>query len=50
MVSEVEVLVHVDDVVQVLRVFPLHDVQDLQLHQRLVVEPRGQRSEFRGQI
>lgn len=31
-VAEVEVLLHVDDVVQVVLVFPLHRVQDLQLN------------------
>lgn len=39
MVAEVEVLLHVDDVVQVVLVFALDDVQDLQLHQSLVMEP-----------
>lgn len=39
MIAEVEVLLHVDDVVQVVLVFPLYDVQDLQLDQSLVMEP-----------
>lgn len=39
MIAEVEVLLHVDDVVQVVLVFPLYDVQNLQLDQSLVVEP-----------
>lgn len=39
MIAEVEVLLHVDDVVQVVLVFPLYDVQNLQLDQSLVMEP-----------
>lgn len=39
MIAEVEVLLHVDDVVQVVLVFPLDDVQNLQLDQSLVMEP-----------
>lgn len=41
-VSEVEVLLHVDDVVQVVFVFPLYYIQDLQLDQSLVVKPAGE--------
>lgn len=39
MVAEVEVLFHVDDVVEVVFVFPLYYIQDLQLNQSLVMEP-----------
>lgn len=39
MIAEVEVLLHVDDVVQVVLVFPLYDVENLQLHQSLVMKP-----------
>lgn len=39
MISEVEVLLHVDDVVEVVFVFPLYYVQDLQLNQSLVMKP-----------
>lgn len=39
MISEVKVLLHVDDVVEVVFVFPLYYIQDLQLNQSLVVEP-----------
>lgn len=39
MISEVEVLLHVDDVVEVVFVFPLYHIQDLQLHKSLVMKP-----------
>lgn len=39
MIAEVEVLLHVDDVVEVVFVFPLYHVQDLQLDQSLVMKP-----------
>lgn len=39
MIAEVEVLLHVYDVVEVVFVFPLYDVQDLQFDQSLVVKP-----------
>lgn len=39
MISEVEVLLHVDDVVEVVFVFPLYHIQDLQLNQSLVMKP-----------
>lgn len=39
MISEVEVLLHVDDIVEVVFVFPLYHVQDLQLHESLVMKP-----------
>lgn len=39
MVAEIEVLLHVDDVVQVVLVFPLYHIQDLQLNQSLVMKP-----------
>lgn len=39
MIAEVEVLVHVDDIVEVVPVFPLYYIQDLQLNQCLVVKP-----------
>ena len=45
-VSEVEVLLHVDDVVEVVLVFPLDHIQDLQLHQSLVVKPMGKCAEL----
>lgn len=45
MIAEVEVLLHVDDVVQVVLVFALYDVQDLQLDQSLVVEPARMETE-----
>lgn len=38
-ISEVEVLLHVDDVVEVVFVFPLYHIQDLQLNQSLVMKP-----------
>lgn len=38
-VSEVEVLLHVDDVVAVVPVLPPDGVEDFQLHEGLVVEP-----------
>lgn len=39
MVPEVEVLLHVNDVVLVVSVLPSQRIQDLQLHHGLVVEP-----------
>lgn len=39
MIAEVEVLLHVDDVVEVVLVLPFYDVQDLQLNQSLVMKP-----------
>lgn len=39
MIAEVEVFLHVDDVVQVVFVFPLYYIQDLQLDQSLVMKP-----------
>lgn len=39
MIAEVEVLLHVDDVVKVVFVFPLYHIQDLQLNQSLVMKP-----------
>lgn len=39
MVPEVEVLLHVNDVVLVVSVLPSQHIQDLQLHHGLVVEP-----------
>lgn len=39
MISEVKVLLHVDDVVEVVFVFPFYNIQDLQLNQSLVMEP-----------
>lgn len=39
MIPEVEVLLHVDDVVQIVFVFLLYDLQDLQFHKSLVVKP-----------
>lgn len=39
MVAEVEVLLHMDDVVTVVAVSPPHCVQNLQLYQRLLMEP-----------
>ncbi len=39
MIAEVEVLLHVDDVVEVVFVFPFDYIQDLQLDQSLVMEP-----------
>lgn len=38
-ISEVEVLLHMDDVVEVVFVFPLYYIQDLQLNQSLVMKP-----------
>lgn len=38
-IAEVEVLLHVDDVVEVVFVFPLYYIQDLQLNQSLVMKP-----------
>lgn len=38
-IAEVEVLLHVDDVVEVVFVLPFYDVQDLQLNQSLVMKP-----------
>lgn len=46
-VPEVEVLLHVDHVVEAVLVFPLNHVQDFQLHQSLVVEPANRRSDVR---
>lgn len=39
MIAEVKVLLHVDDVVEVVFVFPLYYVQNLQLNQGLVMKP-----------
>lgn len=39
MIAEVKVLLHVDDVVEVVFVFPLYYVQNLQLNQSLVMKP-----------
>lgn len=39
MIPEVEVLLHVDDVVQIVFVFLLYDLQDLQFNKSLVVKP-----------
>lgn len=39
MISEVKVLLHVDNVVEVVFVFPLYYIQDLQLNQSLVMKP-----------
>lgn len=39
MISEVEVLLHVDHVVEVVFVFPLYHIQDLELYQSLVMKP-----------
>lgn len=39
MVAEVEVLLHVDDIVVAVSVSPPYRVQDLQLHQCLMMEP-----------
>lgn len=41
MISEVKVLLHVDDVVEVVFVFPLYYIQDLQLNKGLVMKSRG---------
>lgn len=38
-ISEVEVLLHVDHVVEVVFVFPLYHIQDLELYQSLVMKP-----------
>ena len=42
MVAEVEVFLHVDDVVAVVSVFPPDGIQDLQLNQSLMVKPASQ--------
>lgn len=39
MIAEVKVLLHVDDVVEVVFVFPLYYIQNLQLNQSLVMKP-----------
>lgn len=49
-VPEVEVLLHVDHVVEAVLVFPLNHVQDFQLHQSLVVEPANRHSDIRSSV
>lgn len=49
-VPEVEVLLHVDHVVEAVFVFPLNHVQDFQLHQSLVVEPANRHSDIRSSV
>lgn len=44
MVPEVEIFLHVDDIVAVVLVFPPHYIQDLQFNKSLVVEPRQDQS------
>lgn len=39
MISEVEVLLHVDDVVKIVFVFLLDHLQDLQFNKSLVMKP-----------
>ena len=39
MIAEVEVLIHVDDVVLIILVFTPQHVKDLYFHKRLVVKP-----------
>lgn len=41
MVTEIKILLHVDDVVAVVSVSAPQGVQDLQLHQSLLVESRN---------
>lgn len=45
MVPEVKVLLHVNDIVQVVFVFLLYHLQDLQLDKSLVMESAGQNIE-----
>lgn len=43
MVAEVEILLHVNNVVAVISVSSPHSVQDLQLYQSLMMKPAGQK-------